>query len=286
MKTGQYIFLLSYFLMQNIPGYTQTNPHREDWIQLFNGQNLEHWIPKITGHDLGNNFAGTFRVKNGFLVVNYDQYNDFNGQFGHIFYDKPFSYYKIRVEYRFIGEQAPGGPDWAFRNSGIMIHCQSPESTALDQDFPISIEVQLLGGDGQQERPTANVCTPGTNIVMDDTLETQHCFTSSSKTYHGDQWVTVEAVVLGDSLITHYVNGEEVIHYTRPQIGGGVVNNYYDWAKQDGQPLTGGYISLQSESHPIEFRTVELLNLEGCTDSRAKNYKSYYVKTDNSQCEY
>jgi hypothetical protein len=29
-----------------------------------------------------------------------------------------------------------------------------------------------------------------------------------------------------------------------------------------GTPLREGYIALQSESHPVEFRKVELLNLE------------------------
>jgi len=190
------------------------------------------------------------------------------------------------VEYRFIGEQCPGGPGWAFRNSGIMIHGQPAESMRKEQDFPISIEVQLLGGDGTTDRSTSNLCTPGTHVVMNGELIEQHCITSTSKTYHGDQWVTAEVVALGDSLITHLVNGEEVLSYSKPQIGGGVVSNYNDWAKKDGMLLEGGSISLQSESHPVEFRKVELLNLEGCMDPKAKNYKSYYIKADNKSCRY
>jgi len=261
-------------------------PDDEEWIQLFDGKSLKGWHPKITGYELDDNFGNTFRVENGVMKVSYDAYDTFDNRFGHIFYEKPFSYYRIAVEYRFVGEQAPGGPDWAYRNSGIMIHGQSPESMLKDQDFPISIEVQLLGGHPTGDRPNANLCTPGTNVVIDGKLITQHCVTSSSKTFRGDQWVRVEAVVLGNEEIRHLVNGETVLVYQRPQIGGGNVSNYDPSVKKDGEMLSGGSISLQSESHPIEFRKVELLPLEGCTDNKARNYKRYYRKTDNSKCVY
>jgi len=257
-----------------------------DWIQLFNGRNLDGWIPKITGHELGDNFAGTFRVEDGLLKVSYDRYQDFDRKFGHLFYRDKFSHYIIAVEYRFTGEQAPGGPSWAVRNSGIMVHCQAPETMKKDQDFPISIEVQLLGGTGAGERPTANLCTPGTHVVMDGRLVTQHCIQSRSETYHGDQWVRVEAKVLGSDRIEHIVNGRTVLVYEKPQIGGGAVSNFDESVKRDGTLLEDGYIALQSESHPIEFRKVELLNLAGCTDPRAKNFRSYYVKSVNSTCRY
>ncbi len=264
----------------------QEGQSTEEWIQLFNGKDLDHWIPKIKGYESGENFGNTFRVQDGFLTVSYDSYSDFDSRFGHLFYDEPFSYYKLRVEYRFLGDQAPKGPDWAYRNSGIMIHGQSPESMSKEQDFPISIEVQLLGGDGKTDRTTANLCTPGTHVVIDGKLITQHCVSSTSKTYHGDQWVRVEVDVYGDSLIQHFVEGEKVLEYAQPQVGGEVVNDYYDWAKIDNTLLSKGSISLQSESHPVQFRKVELLNLVGCMDPNAKNYKSYYLRPDNNQCIY
>jgi hypothetical protein len=262
------------------------DPDQKEWIQLFNGKDLQNWMVKITGYDLGDNFGNTFRVEDGRLKVSYDHYDKFDGRFGHIFYRQKFSHYIVAVEYRFVGEQAAGGPDWAFRNSGIMVHCQPPESMQKDQDFPISIEVQLLGGRGTGERPTANLCTPGTNVVMNGSLFTTHCLNSASPTFHGDQWVRVEAMVLGDSVIRHVVNGATVLSYEMPQIGGGAVNHFNPWAKEDGKLLTEGYISLQSESHPVEFRKVELLNLAGCMDPKAKNYKSYFVKAENWRCQY
>lgn len=236
------------------------SPKEERWISLFNGKDLTGWTVKIKGYDLGENFGNTFRVEDGVLKVSYDQYKTFDGKFGHIFYKDKFSHYRLRVEYRFVGEQTPGGPDWAFRNSGIMFHCQSPESMRKDQEFPVSIEVQLLGGNGKDKRPTANLCTPGTNVEMEGKLITRHCTDSSSKTYHGDQWVEVEVEVRGGTVIRHKVFGETVLQYEKPQLDPRD-EDARKLIKDGNLILEEGYISLQAESHPVEFRKVELLPL-------------------------
>ncbi|RPJ53691.1 MAG: DUF1080 domain-containing protein [Acidobacteria bacterium] len=264
----------------------QKDPDKKEWIHLFNGKDLKDWDIKIKGHELNDNYKNTFRVEDGVMKVSYDQYDKFNSDFGHIFYREKFSYYRLAVEYRFLGNQVAGGPEWGRRNSGAMLHCPAPQTMLKDQDFPISIEVQFLGGLGAGPRSTANLCTPGTNVEMNGTLVTQHCLNSKSKTYDGDQWVRVEIEVLGDTHVKHIVEGETVIEYDRPQIGGGNVNPVDPAVKQDGKLLSEGYISLQAESHPVEFRRVELLNLVGCMDPKAENYKSYFVKADNSKCEY
>jgi 3-keto-disaccharide hydrolase len=261
-------------------------PDRREWIRLFNGRDLDGWDVKIRGRDLNDNVGNTFRVENGLLKVRYDGYDAFDARFGHIFYRQAFSHYVVAVEYRFVGDQASGGPAWAVRNSGIMVHSQSAQSMGKDQDFPISIEVQLLGGTGSGERTTANLCTPGTHVVMDGRLFTPHCVNSRSGTYHGQRWVRVEVLVLGDSLIRHIVNGDTVLEYSKPQIGGGTVSQFDATVKQDGRSLTEGYIALQSESHPIDFRKVEILDLVGCTDPKASNYRSYYIRSDPSRCRY
>jgi hypothetical protein len=196
------------------------------------------------------------------MQVRYDGYEDFDQQYGHIYYNKPFSHYLLKVEYRFVGEQATGGEGWATRNSGAMLHCQDPTTILKDQDFPISIEGQLLGGDGVNPRTTSNLCTPGTHVEIDGELFTPHCVSSTSKTYHGEQWVTASFLVLGDSIVYHILEGDTVMKYSRPQIGGGNVNPFDPNVKIDGTPLTSGYISLQSESHPIDFRKVELFDLK------------------------
>jgi hypothetical protein len=233
------------------------------WEPLFNGKDLAGWTPKIKGHPLGANHNDTFRVADGCIQVRYDKYQKFDETFGHLFYKEPFGKYRIRVEYRFVGDQCPGGPGWATRNSGVMLHCQSPETMAVGQDFPVSIEVQFLGGLGKGKRSTANLCTPGTHVVYKGKLHTPHCTNSQSDTFNGDQWVTVEAEVLGDGTITHFVNGVAVMEYEQPQL---------DPADKDGKALiekaggvkllTQGYIALQAESHPCDYRKVEVKRLK------------------------
>jgi hypothetical protein len=175
------------------------------------------------------------------------------------------------------------GLDWAIRNNGLMLHSPHPKTMLKDQDFPISIEVQLLGGYGKP-RSTANLCTPGTNVEMNGKLETRHCINSKSKTYEGDQWVRVEVVVHGNELIRHIVEGETVLEYNKPQIGGGQVSPVDPAVKVDGTQLSGGYISLQAETAPIDFRKVELLNLEGCMEPKASNFRPYFVKSNPAAC--
>ncbi len=243
-------------------------------------------VVKITGYDLGNNYANTFRVENGIFKVGYENYPEFANKFGHIFYKTKFSHYIVAAEYRFVGEQVKGGPGWALRNNGIMVHSQAPETMGKDQDFPISIEVQLLGGAETGARTTANVCTPGTEIFRNGEMVKSHCFNSNSETYRGDQWVRVEAEVLGSESIRHIIGGKTVLEYQNLQIGGGSVSNFDPAVKKDGTALGEGYIALQGESHPTEFRKIEILNLSGCMDPKASNFKSYYVHAENSTCTY
>lgn len=238
------------------------SPPEEEWMQLFNGKDLKDWKIKFAGHDLGDNYLDTFHVADGVLKVDYSKYDSFDAKFGHIFYKDSFSHYRLRAEYRFVGKQVPGGPGWAFRNNGLMLHCQSPESIEKGQDFPASIEVQLLGGPGgDSKRSTANLCTPSTNVVMDGKLLTRHCLDSKSETYHGDQWVTVEIEVRGNKLVKHIVDGKTVLEYTEPQLDerDGIAQKLM--AAGADKMLSEGYISLQAESHPTEFRKIELMKL-------------------------
>ena len=291
MNTSAALFVLVFVPALASPAEPakSANPDKKEWISLFDGKSLDGWVPKIAHYEVGVNYGNTFRVENGVLKVVYDKdkYETFDSRFGHLFYKTPFSHYVIAVEYRFVGEQTKGGPDWAFRNSGVMIHGQPVETMKKDQDFPICIEAQLLGGRGDgTARSTANLCTPGTNVVMNGKLVTEHCINSSSKTFDGDQWVRAEIEVHGGGEIVHKVNGETVLRYEKPQIGGGAVAGHDPAVKRDGEILTGGSISLQAESHPLEFRKVELLNLVGCMDKKAKNYKSYFEKDDSASCRY
>jgi hypothetical protein len=256
LQTGA---VLLFCLLFTLPGCSSEQAAGDgDYIQLFNGRDLTGWDIKISGHPLNDNYRNTFRVEEELLKVSYDEYDEFDGEFGHIFYREKFSEYILRVEYRFVGQHVEGGPSWAFKNNGAMLHSQSAESMGLDQDFPVSVEAQFLGGSGEGERPTMNVCTPGTHIVMNGELVTRHCTSSNSKTYHGDEWITVEMIVHADGFIYHVVDGDTVLTYSKPQIGGDLPEGF---PLPEGTLLTEGYIALQAESHPIEFRKVELLDL-------------------------
>ena len=234
-----------------------------EWVSLFNGKDLTGWTPRIRYCDLGDNFGNTYRVEDQLLKVRYDGggYDEFGERFGHLFFKDSFSNYRFRVEYRFVGEQCKGGPGWATRNSGVMVHGQDPATMSKDQDFPVSIEVQILGGNGKDNRTTSNLCTPGTNVVMKGDLKLEHCINSSSKTYHGEQWVTAEIEVHNNEIIRHLIDGEVVLEYNKPQLDKRDANAK-KLIKDDNLMLSSGTVSLQSESHPIDFRKVEIMVLE------------------------
>ncbi len=232
------------------------------WQQLFNGKDLTGWTPKIAGYEAGDNYGNTFRVEDGILKVSYSEYDTFGTRFGHLFYEKPFSHYKLRVEYRFIGEENMSGVgDWAFKNSGVMFHSQSMESMSVEQEFPVSLEAQFLGGSETfNNQPTGKLCTPGLHVIMGDTLTKGHCVEVDGTTFKGEEWITFEVIAKGDEIMHHIVNGDTVITYSKPTVGGQFLPENYELA--EGTPVKSGYIALQSESHPVEFRKVEIMEIK------------------------
>ncbi len=238
------------------------------WISLFNGENLDGWTIKMTHHPINDNYLDTFRVEDGLLRVVYADYTPpFGGEFGHIFYtgfQRVFSHYRLRIEYRIVGAQIAGAPDWGYRNNGVMIHSESPESMTLDQEFPTSMEVQFLGsdaGEASTPRPTGNVCSPGTNLVLDGQLHTEHCVLTSSLVIRGEEWVTIEVEVRGNESVTHTVNGTVTAHYTNLQYDPNDANARRLIQSAD-LTLREGMIALQAESHPTDFRKVEIMLLD------------------------
>jgi hypothetical protein len=253
-----------------------------EWRTLFNSRDLDGWVVKLAHHEVGDNYADTFRVEDGAIVVRYDKYgDDFGARFGHLFYKEPFSYYVLALEYRIRGPQQKGGPSYARLNSGVMIHSQAPASILKDQDWPISVEAQFLAGN----QTTMNVCTPGTEIFMHGAMVKAHCTNSSSRRYVEDgEWVSVQVEVLGNEHVRHYVDRQLVLAYETPQIGGGVATGFDPTIKIDGTPLASGYLGLQAESQPVEFRNIRLLNLSGCGDPRSPAYRPYFVHRDDARC--
>lgn len=230
-----------------------------EWIQLFNGRDINDWIVKLNHHELNDNYGDTFRVEDGLIKVRYDKYEDFGDRFGHLYYKQPFSHYHLAVEYRFVGKLHRGAPGYADLNSGVMIHSQDPKTILRDQNWPISIELQFLAGQPNgKPRATGNVCTPGTHIFYNGKLTEAHIVNSTAETYKPEEWVRAEVIVHGSNTIVHIINGKKVLEYSHPQIGGGVVNGYDPEVFQEGKVLSEGFIALQSEGQPVDFRKVEI----------------------------
>jgi len=259
-----------------------------DFKSLFNGVDLEGWTTKIHHYEVDDNYGDTFRVEDSIIKVRYDQYEgDFNDRFAHLYYDTPYSYFHLTMEYRFVGDPHPGAPIFIVKNSGVMFHSQDPRTMLKEQNWPISVEMQFLGGiEADKERPTGNMCSPGTEVEFEGKIDPRHCISSSSETYYGDQWVKADLIVRGDSLVTHIINGQTVLEYDKPQVGGAVVEGYDPKMKPDGTLLKEGFIALQSEGQPIDFRNIKIKNLKGCMDPKASNYKDYYIKSDPDACSF
>lgn len=281
------ITLLFYLFAVNL-SFAQRNSTDEEWKELFNEKDINDWIVKIHHYDVNDNYGNTFRVEDQMIRVKYDQYEgEFNERFGHLYYKNPYSYFRLQMDYRFVGKLHPGAPSYTILNSGIMFHSQDPRTMPVEQNWPISVEMQFLAGlEEGKPRPTGNMCSPGTEVFYNDSMYPGHCINSTSETYFGEQWVNIELIVFGDSLVYHLVNGDTVLQYTHPQIGGGVVERFDPTMKQDGKLLTEGYIALQSEGQPVDFKNIRLLNLEGCMDPNALNYKDYYIKSKPLDCKY
>jgi hypothetical protein len=227
------------------------------WVALFNGRDLEGWVPKFSCHPLGENVKDTFRVEKGRLIVSYDNYKRLDDLYGHLFYGKrEFSHYWIRAEYRFVGKQVPGAPDWAWRNNGVMLHAQPPETMTLEQRYPISFELRLMGGKWLHRRPpTGSLCLNGTTMIYKGKRFSHAVIDSDAPSYAGDQWVLAEAEVEGSKLVRYFINGRQVLEYSDLQL-----EEAQPWSQTMARAQ--GFIAIQAESHPTEFLRIEVLSLD------------------------
>lgn len=235
----------------------------DGWISLFNGKDLDGWTPKIAKHPLGVNFADTFRVEDGILKVAYDRYEKFDGQFGHLYTNLPYSHYILRLEYRFTGTPMADAPSWAGRNSGVMIHAASPLTMSIAQEWPMSMEMQFLCTDTKAGRQTGNACTPGTHLEIDGKLTTAHIIEAKNSTLSPvDAWVSAEIEVHGHNEVIHRINGVEVLRYRHPQLDPNDADAQRLLAAGAPRRLSSGHIALQAESQPVWFRNIRLRVLE------------------------
>jgi hypothetical protein len=245
-----------------------------NWISLFNGRNLDGWTAKIAGLEAGDNYRNTFRVENGLLQVSYQQYDKFGDRFGSLFYNSKFSHYWIRAEYRFVGALSPGAPSWAYKNSGLQLQGQSPQSMGKDQQFPVSVEFDIVGGRFIGSRPTGDVCHYGTQVLLHGARLQELCSKVGDITIRDDRWVTVLAEVDGDKRVRQIVNGELVVEYTDLTLDESNPDARRLLASGASKALTSGYISIQSNGHPIEFRRIEVLPLDDAPGPQSAGHDS------------
>ena len=131
-----------------------------------------------------------------------------------------------------------------------------------DQEFPVSAEFDIVGGRLLGSHPTGDVCENGTRVTIAGAVLLAKCSKLSPVTIPGDEWVTILAEVQGAARVRQIVNGQLVVEYT-------------DIVLDDKDPdaarllnfggdrsLGSGYISIQANSHPIEFRRIEILPSE------------------------
>lgn len=233
------------------------------WERMFDGRTLAGWTPKITGRAVGEDPLRTFVVKDGAITVDYSHYKSFDGAFGHLFWKAPLTSYRLRFDYRMTGPSMPGIERWQNRNSGLMLHAQAPATMTRDQQFPVSLEFQLLDVPRPDREPSGNLCTPGTTVEIDGKRPTSHCVTGTGPLVPLGQWTHVEVEVTPDGRITHLLNGKPAISYRDAQL---------DPNDKDAQPLIaaaggtlalrGGYVALQSEGQPTQFRNIEVMRLD------------------------
>lgn len=243
---------------------TSTGPSGPDWRSLFDGKTLDGWTPKIRGFPLGENYLDTYSVRDGLLTVSYDKYDKFGERYGHLFYKTPFKAYKFRLEYRFIGKTPSDTPGWAIANNGVMIYSQDPKTMAVGDSFPVSVEAQILGPAEGQKRTNGNVCSPGTNIILNGVLNTTHCNNSTVPAAPNGEWVKFEVDVSLTGEVVEFQNGVETIRFSGVQLDptGNMANSKPLIEAAGGKlALDGGYICLQSEGAPIQFRNIEIMEL-------------------------
>jgi hypothetical protein len=232
------------------------------WISLFNGKDLGDWTVKIAGHELNDNYRNTFRVEDGLLKVSYQQYDKFGDRFGSLFYKRRFSHYWIRAEYRFVGSLAPGAPRWAYKNSGIQLHSQAPETMRQEQQWPVSVEFDIVGGRFIGSRPTGDVCRNGTHVSIGGVPLEEQCSKVGDVTIRDEEWTTALAEVDGGTRARQIVNGALAVEYTDLTLDDGNADAHRLMSSGADKALTSGYISLQSNGYPIEFRRIEVLPMD------------------------
>lgn len=261
------------------------------WVSMHNGKNLEGWTPYFEKSGLTNPDSTFQYSPEGYFFVNQRLSKNTTG-FGHLFFTKKkLSYYLVRAVYRFTTKDAapgfaPGGDQP--QNNGLMIHSQDPK-TMNGKAFPTSSECQLLGPEnalnsgpksqGFLSGISANLCVSGITVNYKGNDISSNCWKAEYPATwkntkipfeDADGWSDITVRVLGDSLIQHYIHGTKVLEFSK--------------IRANGAALKDGFLAIQAEGTPTQFKALEYVELTGCMDKSNANYRSYFVKNDPQAC--
>lgn len=245
-------------LLALAPCFFIANADESAWVSLFDGESLEGWTIKVAKHPIGENYANTFQVEDGVIKVSYEDYDAFDMQVAHLYTNQPYSHYRLRLEYQFVEGHCDDAPFWAKRNSGVMLHSQSPLSMQFDQAFPVSLEAQFLAVETEAGTQTGNIATPGTHVTIDGTLKTEHIIDSTSKLFPLGEWIRFEAEVPGNEELVYYINGEEVNRFQSPTLDASDPDAKRLLDSGATESVRFGHIALQAEGQQIWFRNIEI----------------------------
>lgn len=225
----------------------------DGWVNLFNGKDLTGWVPLIHKSKVGENYMDTFRADsvNKVIRIAYDKYpnQSFDGRIGNLYYNKRLTNYRVRVTYRFIEPQAKNPVSWGRNNSALMIFAVDPYTITGDPQLPPMIELQLLGSPSAGGTTSPNYCDLGGMSMQQHSARCGN--NGSGKAPNpANQWTTVEAEVHVTG-VTKVFQLPDTTNPAQTMSGPRYMN----------QAVTGGFVALQSESQPIEFKDILLKEL-------------------------
>ncbi len=299
-------------------------PNDSNWIQMLRkgDTKLSDWTPKIQGHAAGENPYNSFsygETSDGQprLIVTDTVSNTSSYGYGHLFYKTAYSDYIVRAKYHFPTKEsfAGGAGSWTIQNNGLMLHCQSAASMDKGQDYPKSIENQLIGywsyGDGSPPNTTtSNLCLVNTSVnyhgqwysdgtghhctqskfhslAYDSSTTPAKGANSTNATWPGkDIWEYAMDRVIDSTSMTFYMRSrpdtawDSVLGVTQIRLG--LTNT--SSGPGSTTALGSGYISIQMEGTSTEFASIEVLNLVGCMTKTDTAYRAYFIKDDPKQC--
>jgi hypothetical protein len=139
-----------------------------------------------------------------------------------------------------------------------MVFSEDPSKVMGNPSFPPLIEIQLLGfGNSAGFNTNDNICMNGGAVAQtvngSPYMGGNNCVGSSAPlaaTAKTGVWMTTEAEIRGAGTSSVYVEGD----VTTPV-------STFSQVVYKNAPVVSGYMSIQSESQPCEFRKIELKEL-------------------------